>query len=483
MAIVTRAIRPQPGPQSAFMATPADIAIYGGSAGGGKSYALLMEASRHASRNPRFGAVLFRRLSPQITQEGGLWDTAGEIFPAIGGVPKIGDLRYDFPRAGKVTFRHLQHEATKYNWQGGQIPLIGFDELTHFTESQFFYLLSRARSTCGVRPYIRGTCNPDAGSWVKRLLAPWVDRKHPMYPTPSGVILWMIRHKGVIEYGRTREEILKHFGPKARPKSITFIRASIHDNPALLDKDPDYLANLEMQTDVERERLLHGNWDVVNEGLVYPEFPSIIVEPGDWPTDLAGKHLGGIDWGFRDPFASVGSIEDVDGNLWIGWTHYKERQTLTALSKALPRHEARPYRWWADPAGASQIAEFRLAGHDVVPCVHKGDHPIRTGIAMVTQRIREKSIRVLGTLGDLIDESAKYRYGDKGDPETPVDLDNHLMDALRYLVVGRDRFDAVKDATPPESEESIRQREEAQRLEREALEEEYRDPDADHWWS
>ena len=75
-------IRPQPGPQEAFLSSPADVVIYGGAAGGGKSYALLMEAVRHTA-NPRFGAVIFRKNSKQITSEGGLWDTSLELYGGI----------------------------------------------------------------------------------------------------------------------------------------------------------------------------------------------------------------------------------------------------------------------------------------------------------------------------------------------------------------------------------------------------------------
>lgn len=71
---------------------------------------------------------------------------------------------------------HLEHENDKYNHQGAQYPLIMFDELTHFSKTQFLYLLSRNRSTCGVRPYVRATCNPDPDSWVADLVAPWIDQ-------------------------------------------------------------------------------------------------------------------------------------------------------------------------------------------------------------------------------------------------------------------------------------------------------------------
>lgn len=159
-------IRPQPGPQERFLASEADIAILGGAAGGGKSFGLLMESLRHIG-NMHFGGVIFRRTSPQITNEGALWDEAGKLYPLLGAAPRIGSLQYEFPSGCSISFRHLQHEATVFDWQGAQVPFIGFDELTHFTKKQFFYMLSRNRSTCGVKPYIRATCNPDADSWVK----------------------------------------------------------------------------------------------------------------------------------------------------------------------------------------------------------------------------------------------------------------------------------------------------------------------------
>jgi len=81
-----------------------------------------------------------------------------------------------WPR-GKIKFSHLQFETTVYDWQGPQITLICFDELTHFSAHQFFYMVSRNRSTCGVQPYIRGTCNPDAESWVADFLSWWIDTR------------------------------------------------------------------------------------------------------------------------------------------------------------------------------------------------------------------------------------------------------------------------------------------------------------------
>jgi predicted phage terminase large subunit-like protein len=255
-------IRPQPGAQERFLSSPADIAIYGGAAGGGKSFALLMEPLRHIA-NKEFGGVIFRRTSPQITNEGGLWDEAGKLYPLIGGDARVGSLEYRFQSEASVSFRHLQHEATKNDWQGAQVPFIGFDELTHFTKSQFFYMLSRNRSTCGVRPYVRATCNPDADSWVAEFIAWWIDPEtgQPI-PDRAGTIRYFIRVNDAIIWGSSAEELRAAHGAEVAPKSATFVPAKLTDNPALMAADPGYLANLMALPLVERERLLGGNWKI-----------------------------------------------------------------------------------------------------------------------------------------------------------------------------------------------------------------------------
>lgn len=472
-------LRPNSRPQETFLSTPADIAVYGGSAGGGKTFAELLEPVRHLN-NPEFSAVIFRRTSPQIFNPGGLWDEAGKIYPLLGGVPKVSEGEYEFPSGARVVFRHLQHEATKYNWQGSQIPLIEFDELTHFSESQFFYMMSRNRSLCGVRPYIRGTVNPDAGSWVKRFLAPWVDRKFKGPKAKSGEIRWFVRVDGKLVWAVTREELLAQY-PKQLPKSVTFVRATVYDNVDLLKGNPEYLANLMALPPVEQARLLDGNWDIVNEGLVYPDFGTCVVEPEDWikrwPDGLPPWNFGGIDWGFNNPFAAVAAYLDGDDVLWLGWERYGSRVTLTEHSKALPRGGI---RWYGDPAGADQIAEMRGAGHDVIPAVHLGKKPVESGIALVTDRIRTGRLKVLGSLGNLIDEAGKYRY--EKQTETPLDKDNHALGALRYKIVGIDRGRSVGDREPGPTPEQIAAAEEAIRLAREEAEREFYSEDNDHWW-
>ena len=258
-------IRPQKGPQETFLSSPADIVIFGGAAGGGKSYGLLLEPLRHMA-NPKFGAVIFRRESVEIRKQGGLWDESSGLYGLIPGtMPREQNLDWRFPSGARISFSHLEKESTKYAWKGAQIPVIGFDELTGFTKTQFFYMLSRNRTTCGVKPYIRATTNPDADSWVAEFISWWInpDTGYAI-PERSGVLRWFIRRGDDLIWADSKKELLALSpGMKANePKSVTFILSKLEDNKILMEKDPDYEANLKAQTLVERERLLHGNWKI-----------------------------------------------------------------------------------------------------------------------------------------------------------------------------------------------------------------------------
>jgi predicted phage terminase large subunit-like protein len=256
-----RRIGPQPGPQTTFLSSPADIAIFGGSAGGGKSYGLLLEALRHTSV-PKFNAVIFRRTLADVRKAGALLDTSRELYGEIGATFRSDTFTWSFPTRTTITFGHLEHENTVLTWQGSQVCFLAFDELTHFTRSQFFYMLSRSRSVCGVRPYVRATTNPDADSWVAEFISWWIDQ-NTGFPIEerSGVLRWFARIGDVLQWADTREELVSKF-PDSEPKSVTFILSRLEDNPILMRADPGYRANLLALGRVERERLLGGNWKI-----------------------------------------------------------------------------------------------------------------------------------------------------------------------------------------------------------------------------
>jgi predicted phage terminase large subunit-like protein len=328
----TATISGQPGPQTEFLRTAADICIYGGAAGGGKTVGLILEPLRHVGRVANFTAVFFRRTTPQITNPGALWDESQNFYPRVGGTPHLGAREWRWPGAGKIKFSHLQFETTVYDWQGAQITLICFDELTHFTAHQFFYMVSRNRSTCGVRPYIRATCNPDADSWVANFLAWWIDPETG-FPIPerAGIlryfirvaekIVWADRPDDLMQYLPRLEDLPPGIDPPS-PISVTFIPATVFDNPALTRVNPEYYAWLLSLPLLERERLLAGNWKIrPTAGLYFKKEWCVVVDevPADLEIvrywDLAATEKTE----FNDPDWTVGIKlgRDKNGGFWL----------------------------------------------------------------------------------------------------------------------------------------------------------------------
>lgn len=252
-----KVIRPQPGPQERFLACSADVAFYGGAAGGGKTFALLMDLLR-GIHDPNFRAVVFRRESTQITTEGGLWDTSQKLYRHFGGEPiSSPHHKWTFPSGAVISFRHLQHEKHKYAHQGGQYTIIDFDELPHFSETQFIYLMSRNRSDADIDPYVRATMNPDADSWVYNWVRPFL-KDDGITPDPEqcGTLKWFTIDRGELVW--VDKDWTDADGNP--PKSFTFIPATLADNPAMLEKNPRYASDLRAQVEHDQKRLLYGLW-------------------------------------------------------------------------------------------------------------------------------------------------------------------------------------------------------------------------------
>ena len=313
-----------------------------GAAGGGKTYALLLEECRN-SDNEKFNSVIFRRNNTQIFTNGGLWDSAMGLLPLIGAVPKkTPKPSFIFPSGAKVVFDHLERYADCLSYQGSQIPFIGFDELTHFDEDVFWYMLSRNRSDSGIPGYLRATTNPDPDSWVRTFIDWWIGPDGLAIPERSGKIRWFIRISGEVHWGDSRMDLLRYqfFGEITAvdkthamedelfvrdekdskiqivvkpgvegtlyiatqtrqfyqwyegeyrelipPKSVTFICSTLQDNAILMKNDPTYLANLKALPLVEQERLLGGNWNIrPAAGMYYPRNKVTLID--EIPTDV-----------------------------------------------------------------------------------------------------------------------------------------------------------------------------------------------------
>lgn len=359
-------IRTQPGPQTDFLASRADIAIYGGAAGGGKTYALMLEPLKR--RNvPDFGAVIFRRTGTEIRSQGGLWDESVKIYPKVGGWPTRHRMEWTWENGFKVRMRHLEDDTAIRHQQGAQIPLICFDELTHFTRYQFFFMLSRNRSMTGMPGRIRATTNPDVGSWVADFVEWWIDQDTGYaIKERAGLIRWMAVSGDTLVWADTREEIERQYGDN-RAMSVTFIPARVFDNKKLLDRDPSYLARLNSLPYVERMRFLEGNWKVRAQGgtLFRREwFPVVEAAPEScvavryWDRAATKPHPGNPD---PDWTAGVKVAKDKEGRFYV-MNVIRLRDTPSKVEEAIRNMAAqdgpRCVQWLEQDPGQAGKAEI-----------------------------------------------------------------------------------------------------------------------------
>lgn len=205
---------------------------------------------------------------------------------------------------------------------------------------------------------------------------------------------------------------------------------------------PEFIAE-ETQSLGERwVRQEYGCEFISGSGLVYPDYEkALVLDSTDKSKNRsAGRLVGGIDFGWRNPFAAIWGHLSTDGHLQIFGERVQAQTPLCDHSKALPRNAA----WWADPAGRTEIEELRRAGHAVRP----GINALDAGIALVTSRIRAGRLSVVASsCPELVREFSLYRWPDEFAPGqstrriavSPVDADNHALAALRYLIMGIDR--------------------------------------------
>lgn len=393
-------VRPQPGPQEVFLSCPADVAIIGGSVFGGKTWALVIEPTRHA-HVPGFNAVIFRREMPEVTNPGGIADEARNWYPLTHGVERSNVHEWTWPSNARVKFAGLQYEADVQSWLGSQICLLEFDQLETFTEKQFFALLARNRSTCGVRPYCRASCNPDPDSFLAEFLAWWIDQTPYeqgggyAIPERSGVIRWFIRVDNQIvwadaqcapdEYDgyderetQAQADIDARFPGKGRyAKSVSFVLARLQDNAIGREKDPGYEANVRALSLVEQERLLGGdrggNWKIrPAAGLVFNRAwfeivdaaPVVAVRCRGW--DKAGT-TGAGDWTVGGLIARAEGlfyVEDVERGQWDAGDRERviQQKALSDGPSVRVRHEQEPGSGGKESA---QNTTKRLAGFAV----------------------------------------------------------------------------------------------------------------------
>lgn len=434
--------QPNPGPQTEFLSSSEQEVLYGGAAGGGKSYAMLADPVRYFN-NPKAQMLLVRRSTEELRE---LINVSKQLYPdAIPGIKFLErDKTWIAPSGATLWLSYLDREDDVMRYQGQAFNWIGFDELTQWSSPYAWnYMRSRLRTTSdsGLDLYQRATSNPGGPGhqWVKKM---FID------PETPGKAFWAtdLDSGEVIVYpkGHSRE------GEKLFKRK--FIPATLFDNPYLSD-DGMYEANLLSLPDHQRRQLLEGDWDI-NEGAAFPEFNRNIhvVEPFEIPKnwvkfracDYGYGSYSGVLWFavapdeqiivYRELYVSrvlatdladmvlESEVEEkvrygvLDSSLW-----HKRGDTGPSLAETMIRKGCR----WRP---SDRSAGSRVAGKNEI---HRR--------LQVDEFTEEPRMVIFNTCKNLIAQLPSLPL-DKNNPEdVDTKSEDHLYDALRYGLMSRPR--------------------------------------------
>ena len=413
--------KPNDGPQTDFLAAPERDVLYGGAAGGGKSYAMLIDPLRFAHRAAH-RALILRRSMPELRE---LIDKSRELYPKAfpGCKYKEVEKLWNFPSGAKVEFGFLERDADVYRYQGQAYSWIGFDEITHLpTEFGWNYLASRLRTTdSDITPYMRCTANPGGvgATWVKKR---YID-PHP--PNESFV-------------GEDR-------------LSRKFIPARLDDNPYLAE-DGRYEEMLQALPPTQRKQLLEGNWDV-NEGAAFTEFEQDVHVITPFEIPISWERIKGIDYGYASESACIwGAVDASDGTLIIYRELYQKGLTGVDLGEKITQMELNdPYSvqgvldtaaWARTGTTGPTVGESLIrAGHKL----RRADKNRVQGKVQIHEYLKVQQsgrprLQIFNTCPNLIRELQSIPL-DKNNPEdVDTHAPDHAYDALRYLIMSRPRI-------------------------------------------
>jgi len=411
---------PNKGPQTEFLAAPERDVLYGGAAGGGKSYAMLVDPLRYAHKKAH-RALILRRSMPELRE---LIDKSRELYPQAYPGCKFREVEklWNFPSGAKIEFGFLERDADVYRYQGQAYSWIGFDEITHLpTEFGWNYLASRLRTTdSSIETYLRCTANPGGvgAQWVKKR---YVDPQDP-------------NNSFTGKDGLSRK----------------FIPARLDDNPYLAN-DGRYEEMLKALPPIQRRQLLEGNWDVA-EGAAFVEFdPDVhIVEPFYIP--VTWERVKGIDYGYASESCCLwGAVDRSDGTLIIYRELYRKNLTGLDLGRIITEMEIE------DPFSVQGVldtaawARTGTTGPTVGETLQQLGHKLRRadknriqGKIQIHEYLKVQNngrprLQIFNNCPNLIRELQSIPLSKTKPEDVDTHASDHAYDALRYLIMSRPR--------------------------------------------
>ena len=444
--------KPNPGPQTNFLAAPEREVLYGGAAGGGKTYSLIVDPLRYCN-NPNMNALILRRTNDELRE---IIHKSQEMYPQAFPGAKWMEKKsqWTFPSGARIWMTYLEQEKDVLRYQGQAFTYIGFDELTQYpTPYAWDYLRSRLRTADPSLPvYMRGTTNPGGPGhgWVKKM---FID------PAPAGKPFWATD----ITTGETLK-YPKHHSKAEQPLfRRRFIPAKLMDNPFLYEQG-DYEAMLLSLPETQRRQLLEGSWDVA-EGAAFSEFDrryhvtDVFAIPDNWrkfrACDYGYSSYSAVLWFAVDPATeqlvvyremyvskytakdlafAILDVERNDGQISYGvldsscW--HKRGDTGPSLAEQMISIGCR----WR-PADRSKGS--RIAGKNEI---HR-----RLQVDDITE---EAGLTIFNSCTNLIAQLPIIPLDKSNSEDVDTKAEDHLYDALRYGIMTRPRSKSIFDYDP-----------------------------------
>jgi len=430
---------------------PADEILYGGAAGAGKSFCIILDWSKHEQQHggKAYGLIL-RRTNPQLEQ---ILRDAKFVFSQLPNPPKWVENKrhFEYPSGATLRFGFLDGYDDVFNYIGHAYTWIAHDELTLWGDDSAYTLLgTRLRSAHGVSCRRLNTTNPGGPGHG------WVMDRYQIDKYPHGMVPiyeYIDISSGLVSPQPGWNELKDWELPEGIHRRVRiFIPGRLSDNPNL-DHDGKYRADLMTKDERTRKMLLEGRWDVV-EGAFFTEWdPSVHVvpwfkPPADWRRWMA------CDYGTHKPHCELWCCESPNGDEFVyrefyGWGGKPNKGTnerATEIAKKIldVEHMADEYiteRWldyesFADRGADGSIGKaFQLAGVNFEPSA-KADKKgaienLRDHIKIVNGKSR---LKIMDNCTHLI-RTMPIQQVDKNNPDIyDTDLEDHAVDTLVYLL-------------------------------------------------
>lgn len=419
--------------QKAFIEAQADEVLFGGAAGGGKSYGQLVDALLYALKYAGSKQLILRRTFPELNRSLILVSLA--IYPKEAARYNDSIKRWKFINGSVIEFGYCEAEKDVYRYQGAEYDVIRFDELTHFTQTQYSYLISRVRGVNNFPKMMKSSTNPGGvgHAWVKER---FID-------------------------GYTPDKV----HTDALGRRFLFLPSLVQDNKFLMESDPEYIKRLEQLPEKERKALLYGDWDIF-EGQVFAEWRndrrgyktrkgSHVIEPFRIPKEW--RRFRAFDFGYAKPFAVLWFAVDYDGRAYlyrelygctgepdvgIKWTAQQIAREIRKIEDSEEKGQhiigiADPAIWNKTGSQDGSIADMMQAEGVYF---EKGNHDRLAGKMQVHYRLAMDEeglpmLYVFETCRNTIRTLPLLQYDDLRPEDVDTKQEDHIFDSIKYFLM------------------------------------------------